>query len=83
MQVSSATTATAPAAIATIPAVLFRLCTAGRIRTPPPGKRPARGTRPGDAAAQAAVYWKVTGNVSVLFAVFFSPGTFAIVAVTV
>jgi hypothetical protein len=28
-------------------------------------------------------YWKVTGNVSVLLAVFFSPGTFEIVAVIV
>ena len=35
-----------------------------------------------NAAGQTA-YWNVTGNVSVLFALFFSPGTGAIVAVTV
>jgi hypothetical protein len=28
-------------------------------------------------------YWKVTGNVSVLLAVFFSPGTLEIAVVTV
>lgn len=72
MQPSSATTATAPAAIATIPAVLFRSCTAGRIRTQVGG--PPLAT-PG--------YWNVTGNVSVLLVMVFSPGTLPIVAVTV
>jgi hypothetical protein len=72
MQPSSATTATAPAAIATIPAVLFRSCTAGRIRTGVGGPSLAS---PG--------YWNVTGNVSVLLVMVFSPGTLPIVAVTV
>ena len=72
MQPSSATTATAPAAIATIPAVLFRSCTAGRIRT-----------EVGGPPLDPAAYWKVTGNVSVLLVIVFSPGTLPIVAVTV
>ena len=72
MQPSSATTATAPAAIATIPAVLFRSCTAGRIRT-----------RVGGPPLAPPGYWNVTGNVSVLLVMVFSPGTLPIVAVTV
>ena len=76
MQPSSATTATAPAAIATIPAVLFRSCTAGRIRT-------RVGGPPVTPAPAPSAYWKVTGNVSVLLVTVFSPGTLPIVAVTV
>ena len=49
---SSATTATAPAAIATMPTVLVRSCTAERIGVGPEGvPRPGR---------ERSVYWKVT-----------------------
>src|SRR5690348_1338427 len=64
-----ARSATAPAAIATIPAVLVRLCTGDRIRSPR------------TAPAPGSAYWKSTGKVSELFDVVFSPGTGTTVAV--
>ena len=69
MQKKNAMTATAPAPIATIPAVLVRLCTRERIG--------------GSPVAANRRYWKVIGNESVLFAVFFSPGTGSTFASTV
>jgi hypothetical protein len=71
MLLRSEITATAPAATATIPAVLLRSCTWGRIG----GSRAA--------AALRRSYWKVTGNDIVLFAMCFSPGTGSTVATTV
>jgi hypothetical protein len=63
--------------MATIPAVLVRLCTADRIRS----RTVSRPRAPRTAAAPTG-YWKVTGKVSELFDVVFSPGTGSIVAVT-
>ena len=74
----SATAATAAAAIATIPAVLFRSCTAQRI-----GGGAEAGLAGTRARATARGYWNVTGNESELLLVFFSPGTFSMVATTV
>ena len=75
---ASETTATAPAAIATIPAVLVRSCTRDRIGT---DARDAA-TRPA-TPVRAARLLERDREVSVLLAVFFSPGTGSTVAVTV
>ena len=69
MHESSATIATPPAASATIPVVLVRLCTRWKDKQ--------------RRATAASRYWNVAGNVWVLFEVFFSPGTGWTVALNV
>ena len=80
IEIRRATTATAPATIATIPAVLVRSCTWVRIGRSAAGGR----TRPADPRDVAhRDYWNVTGSVSELFEVLCSPGTGTTSAVTV
>jgi len=67
--VPNATTATAPAAIATMPTVLVRSCTAERIRLSAGGRG-------------LGAYWKVTVYVWELLDRIFSPGTLSIRATT-
>lgn len=61
-----------------MPTVLLRLVTRGRIGGGLPAHPTAR-EHPGPRPA----YWNVTGKVSLLLEVFFSPGTGRIMAVTV
>src|ERR1700761_228386 len=99
MQVSRATIATAPAAIATMPTVLVNWCTEGRIGPVSEGRRrpgaqgPGRARardRPADPAARqcrarprSTGYWKVIVNDWELRRTLFSPGTRSIWATTV
>jgi len=74
MHESSATIATPPAASATIPAVLVRLCTRWKDK---------QGRASGTSRPRPLGYWNVTGKVCVLFDEFVSPGTGSTVAVSV
>src|SRR2546421_5292194 len=77
----SATTATAPATIATTPAVLVRLSTGGSIGSRHDARPPDQAMRQCAAPAQLP-YWNVTGKTFVLCVKVVSPGTCPIVTLT-